>query len=245
MQVLKHHRRRGLPAGKRGVYPMKINMKRLSIVLLVVACVFVLAGIILLAFLVPHASSGFYAFCLGAISVLGILCGLAILFFLYLARDNDPNFFLYDTKTAANIPASELTFERVNSRMSYFMTTLATSQEKLWVDNVLASEDAGRFGVNGVYRPLAAYKMLYDLIELKSDDGWRLFLCATRETVDTLCGALMANGEDAMANSLHHAYDSASGRDDIDWVRDFISGNEKYIRRRMLGYVQKNLEWFY
>ncbi len=223
---------------------MKINMKQLTISLLVLACVFLLAGLILLCFLTPGAASGFYKFCLGAIGVLCLLAGLSVLVFLYLGRDTDPNFFLYDTKSAKNIPAADLTFERVNNRMSYFMTTLATSQDKLWGDNVLAGSDA-RFGVNGVYRPLAAYKMLYDLIELGSDDGWRLFICASRDTVSTLCTTLAESGEEAMSNALQHAYGSAKNRDDIEWVRDFVTGNQKYISRRMLAYVHKNLEWFY
>ena len=171
--------------------------------------------------------------------------GLGLLYVLYLGRDNNPNFFLYDTKTQRNIPAEELGFDRVNSRMSYFLTTLSTSQEKHWADNILADARDGRFGVNEIYRPLTAYKMLYDLIELDRPEGWALFLCASPATVSALRDALEENGEDAMSKALQHAYDSASGRDDYEWIRDFLAGNAKYIRRRMLGYVQKNVEWFY
>ena len=62
---------------------------------------------------------------------------------------------------------------------------------------------------------------------------------------DVVLDALEENGEEAMAKALYHAFNSASGRDDIEWLRDFLSGNAKYLRRRMLGYVQKNIEWFY
>lgn len=223
---------------------MKINSKNMAIVLLVAAGVLILGGIALLLFLVPGAAS-FFKVCLIIISVLCILMGLGLLFTLYLGRDNDPNFFLYDTKTQRNIPAEELTFDRVNSRMSYFLTTLSTSHEKLWADNILADDGTGRFGANDVFRPLTAYKMLYDLIELDRPEGWALFLCATPATVDSLLDALEENGEEAMAKALYHAYGSASSRDDIEWIRDFLSGNAKYLRRRMLSYVQKNIEWFY
>ena len=154
-------------------------------------------------------------------------------------------FFLYDTKIQRNIPVEELSFDRVNSRMSYFLTTLSTSQEKLWADNTLADNGTGRFGVGDVYRPLTAYKMLYDLVELDRPEGWALFLCATPATMDSLLDALEENGEEAMSKALYHAYNSASGREDNEWLRDFLSGNAKYLRRRMLGYVQKNIEWFY
>lgn len=223
---------------------MKINSKNTAVVLLVVAGVLILGGIALLLFLVPGAAA-FFKVCYVIISVLCILMGLGLLFTLYLSRDNDPNFFLYDTKSQRNIPADELTFDRVNSRMSYFLTTLSTSQEKLWADNVLTDNGTGRFGVNDVYKPLTAYKMLYDLTEIDRPEGWRLFLTATPATLDALLDALEDNGEEAMAKALNHAYNSASSSDDIEWVRDFLMGNAKYLRRRMLGYVQKHIEWFY
>jgi hypothetical protein len=223
---------------------MKINSKNMAIVLMIVAGVLILGGISLFLFLVPGAAS-FFKVCLIIIGVLCILMGLGLLFTLYLGRDNDPNFFLYDTKAQRNLPVDELTFDRVNSRMSYFLTTLSTSQEKLWADNILADNGTGRFGVGDVYRPLTAYKMLYDLVELDRPEGWALFLCATPATMDSLLDALEENGEEAMSKALYHAYNSASGRDDIEWLRDFLSGNAKYLRRRMLGYVQKNIEWFY
>ena len=222
---------------------MKINMKHLSIVLLIVAGVLILGGIVLLAFVVPNVSI-FYKVCLIFISLFCLLMGVGVLFLLYLARDTDPNFFLYDTKSGTNISADELTFDRVNSRMSYFMTTLTTSQEKLWAENALNASPE-RFGINEIYRPLAAYKMLYDLTEIDRPEGWALFLCATPSAIDALLDALEENGEEAMSKALYHAYNSASGRDDIEWLRDFLLGNAKYIRRRMLGYVQKNIEWFY
>ena len=223
---------------------MKINSKNTAILLLVLAGVLILGGIALLLFLVPGAAT-FFKVCLVIISILFLLMGLGLLYVLYLGRDNNPNFFLYDTKTRRNIPVDELGFDRVNSRMSYFLTTLSTSQEKLWRENVLADNGTGRFGVNDVYRPLTAYKMLYDLAEIDRPEGWALFLCATPATIDTLLDALEENGEEAMAKALHHAYNSASGSNDVEWLRDFLSGNAKYIRRRMLSYVQKNIEWFY
>ena len=223
---------------------MKINSKNMAIVLMIVAGVLILGGISLFLFLVPGAAS-FFKVCLIIIGVLCILMGLGLLFTLYLGRDNDPNFFLYDTKAQRNLPVDELTFDRVNSRMSYFLTTLSTSQEKLWADNTLADNGTGRFGVGDVYRPLTAYKMLYDLVELDRPEGWALFLCATPATMDSLLDALEENGEEAMSKALYHAYNSASGREDNEWLRDFLSGNAKYLRRRMLGYVQKNIEWVY
>lgn len=223
---------------------MKSILKNMSLILLITAGVLILSGILMLALLVPGAASVFFKVCLAIISILCILMGVGLLFCLYLGRDNDPNFFLYDTKTARNIPEDELDFDRINNRMSYFMTTITTSVEKLWTDNALDS-DPDRFGVNGVYKPLAAYKMIYDLAEIDTPAGWRLFLNATPATITTLTDTLRASGEEAMAKTLIKAYNSASSSDDYEWISDFLKGNKPYISRRMTAYVRKNMEWFY
>ncbi len=223
---------------------MKINQKNLALVLFIIAGVFILGGIALLAFAVPNASATFYRICFVLIALLCLLIGVGVLFWLYLARDNDPNFFLYDTKTGRNIDADALTFERVNNRMSYFMTTLSSSLERLWSDNIL-DINPGRFGVREVYKPLAAYKMLYDLVELDRPEGWQMFLCASPAVIDSLTDALGRAGEDDMIKKLRHAYNNASGRDDFEWIRDYLTGNQKYLKGRMMGYVQKHMEWFY
>lgn len=216
----------------------------MSRILLIVAAVLIVGGIVLLALLVPAASSTFYKICLAAISVLCILMGVGLLFCIYLGRDNDPNFFLYDTKTGRNIPESELDFERINSRMAYFMTTLSTSLERLWSENALDAPEE-KFGVGEVYKPLAAYKMIYDLAEIDRPEGWRLFLNASAATITTLTNALLRNGEDAMAQTLIKAYNTAADGDDYEWLSDFLKGNKPYISRRMTAYVRKNMELFY
>ena len=231
-------------AAKKGLFRMKSFIKHMSRVLLIVAAVLILGGVVMLALLVPGASSTFYKVCLAAISILCILMGLGLMCCLYLGRDTDPNFFLYDPKTGRNIPESELDFERINSRMSYFMTTLSTSIERLWGDNALDGRPE-KFGVNEIYKPLAAYKMLYDLAEIDRPEGWQLFLTASPAAITTLTDALLQNGEDAMVQTLIKAYNTASGNDDYEWLSDFLKGNKPYISRRMTAYVRKNMEWFY
>ncbi len=223
---------------------MKINLKRIAPVLFGVAAVLVVGGIILLAFLVPNAASTFYRICLVGASVFGILSGVCFLYFLYLSRDNEPNFFLFDERTGHNISSNDLTFDRVNACLGGYMRSLAASPEEMWKNNGLDADPA-RFGAEEKYRPLAAYKMLYDLIEFDSPAGWQLFICAPRATIETLCRVLSDAGEAAMVDTLRRTYNSAVNRDDIEYIRDFIMGNAKYLRRRMVGYVQKNLEWFY
>lgn len=218
--------------------------KKLTPILFALAAICIVVGIVLIAFLVPNAASTFFEVCFVIIAITLLLIGVGIFYLLYNSRDTEPNFFLYDPKTARNIDVDELTFDRVNSRMSYFMSTLTSSQDRLWSDNVLTVNPA-RFGVNEIYRPLAAYKMLIDLAEIDRPEGWRLFLCASPATIDALLGALRVAGEDDMIAKLRYAYDNAADRDDIDWLRDYITKNSNYIGHRMMGYVRKNIEWFY
>ncbi len=223
---------------------MQKYKKILTVALFAIAAVFIVGGILLLALAVPAAGSTLFKILIALIAILSILIGVGALFILYLSRDTDPNFFLYDTKSCTNIDPSELDFDRINSRMTYFMSTLTTSQERLWSENVLGVNPE-RFGIHEVYRPLAAYKMLYDLCEIDRPEGWQLFLCASPASIDSLIKALQANGEEDMPGKLRAAYNNATGRDDIEWIRDYVMGNAKYIRGKMTAYVQKNMEWFY
>ncbi len=218
--------------------------KKLTTVLFVVAAVCIIAGIVLFALLVPGATSTFFCVCFVLMAVILLLIGVAIFYLLYNSRDTEPNFFLYDTSTYRNSELDELDFGRVNSRMGYFVSTLTASPDRLWTDNVLTVNPA-RFGVNEIYRPLAAYKMLYDLAEFDKPEKWSLFFQASPATMDALIAALQTAGEDDMLIKLRSAYEDGGRSDGVEWIRDYIVGNKTYISRRMMGYVRKNIEWFY
>ncbi len=225
-------------------FNIKVNSKKTLLVLLVMAGVSILGGILLFPLVVSRAEAAFVAAVSAILAVELIFLGLAVLAFTVLSLDGDANFFLYDRKTKHNLSEEDLTFERINSRMGYYMTMISSSQEQLWVKNVLASNHV-RFGQNGVYKPLVAYKMLYDLIELDRPDAWELFTGAEADVISTLCRVLSSCGEVDMSNTLMDAYEGAESVDDIEYARDFIMGNAKYIRRRMRDYVLKNIEEFY
>ena len=225
-------------------FNIKVNSKKTLIVLLIMAGVSILVGILLFPLVVSQAEAAFVAAVSGILAVELILLGLAVLTFTVLSLDGDANFFLYDRKAKHNLAEEELSFERINSRMGYYMTLISSSQEQVWSKNVLASNHV-RFGQNGVYKPLVAYKMLYDLIELDTPETWELFTGAEADVISTLCRVLSSCGETEMSNTLIDAYESAENVKDIEWTRDFIMGNAKYIRRRMRDYVLKNIEEFY
>ncbi len=224
---------------------MKLNVKKLAPILYTIAALFILGGIALLAFAVPGATSAFYAVVLAIFAVLCIALGGLVIFYLFDSREDEVNFFLYDRKTGGNVGVEHLTFERINSRMSFFMTRLSASMAETWQENILSTSEEGAFGHEDVYKPLVAYKMLYDLAELDQPEVWQMFNTANPETIRSLCEVFEGISESSMAQTLTEAYESAEGPDDIAWVRDFLTGNVAYIRRRMTDYVKKNLEWFY
>lgn len=223
---------------------MKINVKKLIPCIIAAAAVMLIGGILILIFGVSGAGSSLTKVLVAIEGALAIVIGLILGYIVLLSRDDDANFFLYDRRTSKNIRPEDLTFERINSRMGYYMSLISGSQEQMWQKNILGREN-DRFGPNDVYKPLAAYKMLYDLAELDRLESWVLFNEADAEVISSLTAALKQNGEDEMGRTLRFLYDDAMGPEDIERVRDFVMGNAQYIRRRMQKYIMDNLEWFY
>jgi hypothetical protein len=223
---------------------MKISTRKLIPVIIGAGALAIIGGILVLIFGIAAAGSSLTKVLVAIEGVLMILIGLILGYIVLLARDNDVNFFLYDRKSGKNIRVEDLTFDRINSRLGYYMSLISSSQEQMWERNILERDDP-RFGTDGVYKPLTAYKMLYDLVEIDRNETWELFTGAAPETVTTLCRVLRSAGEEAMADALLDAYEGAESVDDIEWVRDFVMGNAKYIRRRMREYVLKHIEEFY
>lgn len=224
---------------------MKISEKKIVLSLFVGGAVFLIMGILLLAVAVPTAASAFYTVMLSLLGVFVLLLGAVTLWLAYLFRDTDAHFFRYDPSTGRNIALSDVDFDRVNNRMSAYVNRISGSQEELWQGNIFAECDPERFGPNGVYSPLLAYKMLYDLAEIDKDDTWMYFTSASPELIDALSEALRQAGESAMSDTLLRAYNEVSDVSDIEWIRDFIKGNRRYIQRRTLQYVHINDEMFY
>ena len=170
-----------------------------------------------------------------------VLMGLS-LFYFYLSRESDPNFFLYDQTQHKNIPVEQLTFSALNDRMDFYLSLISDSDEELWQGGVLAKSD-GSFGREDVYRPLVAYKMLYDLTERDDDVQWGLFEFAEVTTIRLLTRALKQGGDADMAQAIVELYKGEG--EEGENLRDFIKGNQKYLRGRMLRYVKQHLDYFY
>lgn len=222
----------------------KINWKRvLPIVLWVGLAVFAIGAILLFAIAVPHADAAYKLVLSVICAVLMLLLSLLIGAYLYLSRDTYPNFFLYDRKKKKNIPVEKLGFKTVNERMSFMLTQLAESPEALWKGDVLLFE-AERFGYKSVYKPLVAYKMLFDLGNQGPDSGyWNFLKTAPQENLNAIYAALERAGEKKMVEAFQLILERADG--DYAKVKEFLRKNLGYIRSKMLSYVVRHIEYFY
>jgi hypothetical protein len=169
-----------------------------------------------------------------------ILAGLSA-YYLWVIRDAEPNFFLFDRAKKRNIPVENLTFAIINERMNFFLTLISESPDDLWQKNALERDI--KLGPRRVYRPLLAYKMLYDLADKNVQSYWDNLFNAPADTINSLCSALQQGGEQEIVKAFRFLMDNY--RQNPEKIKDFICGNQKYFRKRMNAYIQKNIEMFY
>ena len=215
--------------------------KKLPWIMMIVGLISLVGAILLFSLALPHADAGYKRGLIVSIAILMILLTALIGYYLYVIRDAEPNFFLFDRVKKKNIPIDDLTFKIVNERMTFFQSLVSSSMEQLWQSEVLNSNV--QLGQRKVYRPLLAYKMLYDLPDKDIAAYWELLFQATPETIESICGALEQGGEQEMVKAFRYIMENC--RDNPDKIKDFVRGNMRYIRGRMLGYIKKNIELFY
>ena len=175
-------------------------------------------------------------------AVLFLALGGLVMYLAMITTTVTKHFFLYDKNSGRNLRPSELTFDIVNKRMTYFMSRMASSERQVWSVNLVGSDD-DRFGKNDVYRPLMAYKMIYDLTEHNSPEYWRLFAKADASVVSSICDALSDNDDAQLGATLvflreHHA-------DNIEKISRFFMDNRAYMQKQMLRYVLAHVDSMY
>ena len=215
--------------------------KKIPLIMAAVAIVSFVGAVLLFALAVPNANATYKRVLEIVLGILMIVLSLAIGYYLLVTRDVEPNFFLFDRAKKKNIPVENLTFTIVNERMSFFLTMVCDSAEQLWEENILESDR--KLGYRRVYRPLLAYKMLYDLADKNNDSYWNLLLQASPATIASLASALGQGGEQEMVKAFTFIMENY--RANPEKIKDFVCGNMRYIRGRMLGYIKKNIEYFY
>ncbi len=220
---------------------ISILKKYLPTIMAVAAVVSFVGAILILVIPVARADVPYKQVLGTIIAIFMFLLSALIAIYLWLNRDTEPNFFLFDRQRKRNIPLDDLTFKFANERLSFLLTTVSQSPEDLWNKDVLENEL--KLGYRKVYRPLIAYKMLYDLADKNVDSYWEYLLTATPETVLSIARALEQAGETEMPKTFVFIMENYRG--DPDKIKNFISGNQKYIRGRIMAYIKRNIELFY
>ncbi len=215
--------------------------KKLPILMAIAAILCVVGAVLIFVFPVANADAMYKSVIGVIIGVLLILFALLIAVYLWLGRDTEPNFFLFDRQKKRNIDSDELTFKFVNERLNFLITTVSQDMDELWNGGVLENEL--KLGYRKVYRPLIAYKMLYDLADKNVEDYWNYLLNCTPETAQSIAVALRQAGETKMADTFQILM--RDYRDNPLQIRNFISGNIKYIRGRVMAYIKSHIEMFY
>ncbi len=215
--------------------------KKVPLIMAIVGVLTLIGAILLLVLAVPRADATYKRVLEILISSLMIILSVLIFYYLYVIRDAEPNFFLFDRQKKKNIPIENLNFMIVNERMTFYLTMVCESIEQLWTDNVLESDRM--LGYRRVYRPLLAYKMLYDLADQDKAEYWGYLCQAQPDVIASVCSALEQGGEQEMVKAFRYIMENY--RENPGKIKDFVCGNEKYIRGRMLSYIKRNIEMFY
>ena len=221
---------------------LKLNKQLLPVAMLAVAALSLIAAIIVLISAITSDAT-YKGVLFGIATVLFLIMSALALYYVYLSRSSDPNFFLYDKDQRKNIPVEQLTFDIVNERMSFYLSLISDSDDELWQGAVLAKSD-GSFGREEVYRPLVAYKMLYDLTASEDEFVWDRITFAETSTIRLLTRAIKQAGDADMAQAIAELY-KGEDLEEGENLRDFLVGNQKYLRARMLRYVKQKLDYFY
>ncbi len=220
---------------------VSVLKKNSNLIMAIAAVVALVGALLILIFPVRLAAPG-YKKVLGVIIALCMfLLAALVAFYLYLSRDTEPNFFLFDRQKKRNIPVDELTFKFANDRLSFLLTTVSDSPDELWSVDVLENEL--KLGYRKIYRPLIAYKMLYDVADKNVDSYWEYLQTATPETVLSIARALEQAGETEMVKAFVFIMENYRG--EPAKIRNFVIGNQKYIRGRIMAYIKRNIEMFY
>lgn len=184
------------------------------------------------------AVKAFYIILTVLMALLGCVC---IYFTTIITGGEDPNFFLYETSTKCNMPIESLTFEHVNKKMTYFMSHLTKSARDVWENDVIGSKNE-IFGEYDEFRPLAAYKVFYDLGTRGNDTFWALYLAADESIILSMADAIAASGDVEFSKAVKHLHKNAAGS--AEKTKHFLSDNSIYIQKKMIKYVKENIEKF-
>ena len=215
--------------------------QNLRLILAVLSGVFVISGILVVAF-GGGDSEGWLKAVIIVFGVTLILIGCTILAMAAAFGNGEKaNFFLYDSKRKANVSIDELDFARVDKKMMKIMTKVASNASEVWTNNVFDRYDEV-FEGDDAFKPLIAYKIIYDLGEHSNESVWNLFLLADASIIDSLVAALEENDDHDLGDAFKFLHKNSAGS--YERTAKFLEDNRKYIQNKMVKYVKSNINRF-
>ncbi len=217
-----------------------MNQKKLNLILMVACIVFAVLAVVL--FIVGAIYDGEHLFTkvlMIIVAILSLALAGELAYLRWISSDNRPNYFLYDSRSKKNIPVQKLTFQAINNRMNRFFAGYAPSEGKIWTDGIL---DNPYLDMADEFKPIVAYKLLFDLAQMDVEKGWKCFELASSATVDFVCKGLEQNGDNEVAGNLRMMKSAQPFQ--IKYVRDYLVSNRAYLQSRMFRYVRENIDKF-
>lgn len=219
----------------------KFVKENLQMILLVLCGILVITGILTIVF-GANNSEGALKAAFVVFGIVQIALGCALVFYASLvATDENANFFLYDQRSKRNIPVEALEFDGVNKKMTYVMTKLVANASKVWTSNLFV-DNKEFFEENEIFKPLVAYKVLYDLVDRSNESIWNLYLMADKSVISSIVEALQLNSDEDLGKAIKFLHENASG--DYERTKKFLDDNRKYIQNKMTKYVRVHISKF-
>lgn len=197
-------------------------------------------GLIVLILAIVNGYAVVKTFLFIAAFLLFALAGL-IYVYIFVLGERNRNYFLTDTSTGRNMRVGDLTFSRVNERMNFFISKRVDAESELWIDGFLGKR--GLFGQNDVFKPLAVYKMLFDLGAKNEEAAWHLFFDMPDADFSRLINGLDNAGDVKMSRRLATIRATNDGTQ-TKLLAECLTRNLRYIQGRMLLYVKMHISEF-
>lgn len=218
-----------------------MNCKKLNLTLTIACAVFAVLAVVLMIFGIVYDGDHVLTKVLMIVAaVLSLALAGELAYLVWFSDKGDvPNYFLYDASTKKNVPVDKLTLSIVSKRMDRYFSNYAPSEGKLWTDAILENPE---LDMDDSFKPLVAYKLLFDLADRDMEKGWKCFELASYETVDFICRSLEMNGETEIAGNIRKMKQVQPFQ--IKYIRDYLVSNSSYLQTKMLMYVRDNIEKF-
>ena len=216
-----------------------MEQNKSKLLLLGAAAASAVFSLALLVFAIIYDDSDFAKFMLFLAAFSLLLIGTEVAYFFVLMRNVKPNYFLFNSSFNINMSPSKLTFDIVDRKTNRYLAAFARSEAKVWTDGVLESN---RGAIPHEFRPVIAYKLLFDMAESDSEGAWKCFVLASQKTVDCIAEGVAQNGDVQLAAAIRQL--KAANPINMKQTREFLISNKPYIKKKLFRYVLDNIDKF-